>query len=193
MVRGVIRSSFVSALIVVAIGSTARAQDEERGASIERFENAGHAGACSEYALNLWGLSYHPDRSKGYNERNWGAGLSCFTRPDIPWLLLGHDRDNRLVFEADAMLNSWRGVVVPVSIGTSYRIKTFSGGCKLYVEAALTVAYYKNPEKDVRQVDWGPIPGVSLGCGNVRTNLMFVPSASSVPLAVAIASVSIVF
>jgi hypothetical protein len=152
----------------------------------------GHDGACRQMSLNLWGLSYHPDRTKGYNELNWGAGFSCYTHPDIPWLL-GRGEDNRLVFEGDAMLNSWRGLMVPLSIGANWRIKTFSDGCKLYFVTAMTVAYYRHPQTGVSEVDWGPIPGVSIGCGKVRTNMMLVPSASRVPLAVAIASMSIVF
>ena len=149
-------------------------------------------GACKEMSLNLWGLSYHPDRTKGYNEQNWGAGFSCYSHPDIPWLL-GKGADNRLVLEGDAMLNSWRGLMVPLSLGVNYRMKTFSDGCKLYFVAAMTVAYYNNPIKNVSEIDWGPIPGLSLGCGKVRTNLMLVPSATQAPLAVAIASVAIVF
>lgn len=191
MKRAIVRSSIVSLLVAVTFASSSFAEDESSGATIEHFD-AGHSGACRQFSVNLWGLSFHPDRSKDYNEHNWGAGLSCYARPEIPWLL-GRDRDNQLVFEGDAMLNSWRGVMVPVSIGTNYRVKTFSGGCKLYVVAALTVAYYNNPVRNVSEVDWGPIPGVSLGCGNIRTNMMLVPSASKVPLAVAIASMSIVF
>ncbi len=152
----------------------------------------GHDGPCTQMSLNLWGLSYHPDRGKDYNEQNWGAGFSCYTRPNIPWLL-GRGGDNRLVIEGDAMLNSWRGLMVPLSLGANWKVKTFSSGCKLYVVTALTVAYYNNPIKNVSEIDWGPIPGVSLGCGAVRTNMMLVPSASKVPLAVAIASMSIVF
>jgi hypothetical protein len=34
---------------------------------------------------------------------------------------------------------------------------------------------------------------MSLGCGNIRTNMMLGPSSSRVPLSVAIASMSIVF
>jgi hypothetical protein len=151
-----------------------------------------HDGPCGQMSLNLWGLSYHPDRTKGYNEQNWGAGFSCYAHPKIPWLL-GSGRDNRLVIEGDAMLNSWRGLIVPLSVGANYRVKTFSGGCKLFFVAAMTVAYYNDPVKNVSEVDWGPIPGVSLGCGNIRTNMTLVPSASKAPLSVAIASVSIVF
>src|SRR5215813_6221291 len=169
----VIRSGCLSFAIALVIAAPSFADDEAAEATIEHFD-AGHNGPCREYGLNLWGLSFHPDRSKDYNEHNWGAGLSCYTRPDVPWLL-GHNHDNRLVFEADAMLNSWRGVMVPVSIGTNYRLKTFSGGCKLYVVAALTVAYYNNAIRNASEVDWGPIPGVSFGCGNIRTSMMFVP------------------
>ena len=152
-----------------------------------------HDGPCRQMSLNFWGLSYHPDRTKGYNEHNWGAGFSCYTRPDIPWLL-GSGKDNRLVFEGDAMLNSWRGLMVPLSIGMNWRVKTFaSSGCKLYLVTAMTVAYYNNPITNVSEVDWGPIPGLSIGCGAFRTNMMLVPSASRVPLAVAIASMSFVF
>src|SRR6267154_814968 len=92
--------------------------------SLTAFSTA--AFACNETSLNLWGLSYHPDRTKGYNEQNWGAGVSCYAQPDIPWLL-GTGRDNRLVFEGDAMLNSWRGLMVPVSVGANYRLKTLGG------------------------------------------------------------------
>ena len=83
--------------------------------------------------------------------------------------------------------------MVPVSVGANWRVKQFSGGCKMFFVTALTVAYYRNPIKDIGEVDWGPIPGVSFGCGNIRTSMMLVPSASRVPLAVAVASMSIVF
>lgn len=66
------------------------------------------------------------------------------------------------------MLNSWRGLMVPLSIGADYRLKTFSGGCKLYAVAAMTVAYYNNPVKNMSEVDWGPIPGVSLSLWRSR-------------------------
>jgi len=196
MRRASIRSWFFCVAIAL-VASPSFAEDESNsssesnGATIERLD-AEHSGACRQFSVNVWGLSYHPDRSRGYNEHNWGAGFSCYTRPNISWLL-GRDQDNRLVFEGDAMLNSWRGVMVPVSIGANYRVKAFSGGCKLYFVAAMTVAYYNNPVRDVGEVDWGPIPGASLACGNIRTNMMLVPSASRVPLAVAIASMSIVF
>jgi len=174
-----------------AANVNAAADGHIAGAVGGKFDD-GHDGPCRQMSLNLWGLSYHPDRTKGYNEHNWGAGFSCYTRPDIPWLL-GKGKDNRLVIEGDAMLNSWNGLMVPLSIGANWRVKTFSSGCKMYLVTAMTVAYYNDPVKNVSEVDWGPIPGVSFGCGAVRTNMMLVPSASKVPLAVAIASMSIVF
>ena len=181
------------AAVALAAGD---ADDNDPGGTVAGATGASlseRSGACRNVSLNLWGLSYHPDRTKGYNEQNWGAGVSCYSHPNIPWLL-GTGRDNRLVLEGDAMINSWRGLIVPVSIGANYRVKAFAGGCKLYAVAALTAAYYSNPVTNISRVDVGPIPGVSLGCGGIRTNMMFVPSTSSkAPLAVAIASMSIVF
>jgi hypothetical protein len=78
--------------------------------------------------------------------------------------------------------------MVPLSVAAAG--KTSQRWCLV---TAMTVAYYNDPQKHVSEVDWGPIPGVSFGCGAVRTNMMLVPSASKVPLAVAVASMSIVF
>jgi hypothetical protein len=200
MKRRIIRLGLAFGFVLTAFSPAAFAEDGTAanaangtvaGAVGGNF-GGGHDGPCRQMSLNIWGLSYHPDRTKGYNEQNWGAGFSCYTRPDIPWLL-GKSQDNRLVIEGDAMLNSWRGLMVPLSIGANWRVKTFSDGCKLYFVTAMTVAYYNHPNTGVSEVDWGPIPGVSLGCGKVRTNMMLVPSASRVPLAVAIASMSFVF
>jgi hypothetical protein len=197
MKEKLIRLGLPLCVMITLFASGARAEDEKSasgtipGAVGGNF-GAGHDGPCRQMSINLWGVSYHPDRTKGYNEQNWGAGFSCYSHPDIPWLL-GKGSDNRLVIEGDAMLNSWRGLMVPLSVAANWRVKTFSSGCKMYFFTALTVAYYNNPIKNIGEVDWGPVPGMSLGCGNIRTNMMLVPSASRVPLAVAIASMSIVF
>ena len=197
MKQTLIRLCLVLAMLTT-FSLVGRAEDETANSATGTIAGAkggnfgGHDGFCRQMSLNLWGLSYHPDRSKGYNEQNWGAGFSCYSRPDIPWLL-GRGSDNRLVIEGDAMLNSWRGLMVPLSVGANWKVKTFASGCKLYFVTAMTVAYYNDPQKNTSEVDWGPIPGVSFGCGTLRTNMMLVPSASKVPLAVAVASVSIVF
>lgn len=197
MKRTLIRLCLVCSLLA-AFASVGVAADDTSNAATGTIVGArggtfgDHDGFCRQMSLNLWGLSYHPDRTKGYNEQNWGAGFSCYSRPNIPWLL-GTGADNRLVIEGDAMLNSWRGIMVPLSLGANWKLKTFASGCKLYAVTALTVAYYDNPQKNISEVDWGPIPGASFQCGAVRTNMMLVPSASKAPLAVAIASMSIVF
>ena len=197
MKRPIIRLCLTLALLTTC-SYVARAEDETAAAANGTIAGAkggnfgSRDGACREMSLNLWGLSYHPDRTKGYNEQNWGAGFSCYSHPDIPWLL-GKGSDNRLVIEGDAMLNSWRGLMVPLSVAANWKMKTFASGCKLYFVTAMTVAYYNDPVKNVSEVDWGPIPGVAFGCGTVRTNMMLVPSASKVPLSVAVASLSFVF
>src|SRR5438067_261466 len=131
MKRLLIRLGLPLCVIITMFASTARAADDEKSASgtipgeVGGKLGGGHDGPCRQMSLNLWGLSYHPDRTKGYNEQNWGAGFSCYTHPDIPWLL-GTGSDNRLVFEGDGMLNSWRGLMVPVSMGMNWRVEQFS-------------------------------------------------------------------
>jgi hypothetical protein len=41
------------------------------------------------------------------------SGLTCFGRPDL-WL--GRDENNQLFFETDAPINSWHGLVLPLSL-----------------------------------------------------------------------------
>src|SRR5216684_922835 len=105
MKRTLIRLGLTLSFVAMTLSSVALAADDKDASGTIGGEVSGdvdHTGVCRQMALNLWGLSYHPDRTKGYNEHNWGAGFSCYTRPDIPWLL-GRDRDNRLVIQGDAM------------------------------------------------------------------------------------------
>jgi len=176
------------AIVLIAWPTASRAQDEIHA----RGENT--LGPCQQLGLNVWGVSYHPNRSINYNEKNWGAGMTCYMRPDARWLL-GSDPDNQLVLEGDAMLNSWRGLMVPVSLGVNYRLKSFANGCKLFFVGAAVAAYYQNPIKGISEVDVGPVPGFAFGCGAIRSNVMLVPSASAGqrPLAAVIASWTVRF
>jgi hypothetical protein len=40
---------------------------------------------------------------------------------------------------------------------------------------------------------WGPVPGVEVGCGRLRVNVIFVPSRSSQVIAVITGALTIVF
>jgi len=121
------------------------------------------------------------DRSVDYNERNWGLGLRYYLKPE------------RFFVEADALRNSNRGLVLPVSAGAEFRIAPLPASCRLLGVGALTLAYYQYPNRNTTDIKFGPVPGVSVGCGHVKANLMAVLRKSSEPLAALTASLTIVF
>ena len=134
-----------------------------------------------QWGINIWGVSYHVDRSVDYNEDNWGLGVRYYIRPD------------RFFLEFDALRNSNRGLVLPLSAGAEFRIAPLPAGCKLFAVAALTAAYYQFPEKQTTEVKFGPVPGMTIGCGHLKANVMAVLRKSSEPLAALTASLTIVF
>ena len=133
------------------------------------------------WGVSIWGLSYHVDRSVDYNEDNWGLGVRYYLKP------------NRFFLEFDALRNSNRGLVVPLSAGAEFRIAPLPAGCKLSAVAALALAYYRYPDRNLTEIKFGPVPGVSIGCGRVKTNVIAVLRKSSEPLAALTASVTIMF
>jgi hypothetical protein len=154
-------------------------------------QDASQGGGEQRWGISIWGLSYHFDRSIDYDERNWGLGIRYYARPHWRWL--GRDEDNRVFLEADALRNSHGGLVLPLSAGVEYRVKTFRGGRQLFVVGALTLAYYQNRRKQATEVKFGPVPGLTLSWGRVRTNMIVVLKPSKPPLAAIAGSVTIVF
>ena len=149
-------------LILIARPATLRAEGEHWG-------------------INLWGLSYHVDRSVDYDEHNWGLGVRYYFKPD------------RFFVEVDALRDSNRGLVLPVSARAEFKIAPLPAGCKLSAVAALTAAYYQFGNTNTSVVKYGPVPGVAIGCGRARVNIMAVLRKSSEPLAALTASLTIVF
>jgi hypothetical protein len=133
------------------------------------------------WGVSIWGLSYHVDRSVDYNEDNWGLGLRYYFKPD------------KYFVEIDALRNSHRGLVLPLSAGAEFRIAPLPAGCRLFAVAALTLAYYQYPNLNSTDIKFGPVPGVAIGCGHVKGNVMAVLRKSSEPLAALTASVTLVF
>ena len=149
-------------LLLLALPTEARAQGQQWG-------------------LDIWGLSYHVDRSVDYDEHNWGLGLRYYFKPD------------KYFVEADALRDSNRGLVVPVALGAEFRIAPLPAGCTLFAVAALTAAYYQYPNRNTADIKIGPVPGVAVGCGRVKANVMAVLRKSSEPLAALTASLTILF
>jgi hypothetical protein len=144
------------------------------------WPRAAHADG-QKWGIAVWGLSYHVDRSVDYNEDNWGLGLRYYLKPD------------RFFVEADALRNSNRGLVVPLSAGAEFRIAPLPAGCRLFAVGALTVAYYQYPNRNTTDIKFGPVPGVAVGCGRVKGNVMAVLRKASEPLAALTASITIGF
>jgi hypothetical protein len=139
------------------------------------------ARAQGQWGVSVWGLSYHVDRSVDYNEDNWGLGLRYYFKR------------NKYFVEGDALRNSNRGLVLPLSAGAEFRVAPLPATCKLFAVAALTLAYYQYPNRDTTDIKFGPVPGVSIGCGHVKANGVAVLRKSSEPLAALAASVTILF
>ena len=133
------------------------------------------------WGVSIWGLSYHVNRDADYNEDNWGLGGRYYVKP------------NRLFVEVDALRNSNRGLVLPASLGLEFKIAPLPAGCRLSGVGALTVAYYQFTNPDHSVIKYGPVPGVTVGCGRVKVNLIAVLRKSSEPLAALTASLTIMF
>ena len=128
--------------------------------------------------ISLWGLSYHIDDEIDFEDANVGLGLRYYV--------------NRLVFaEVDALRNSNGGLALPVSIGLDLKVASFGNACNLYAVAAGTVIYYQNRRTDREYFRAGPVPGVTLGCGRVKTNAIIVLRPSRQPVSVVVASLTI--
>ena len=98
---------------------------------------------------------------------------------------------NRLVFtEVDALRNSNGGLAVPVSAGLDLKVASL-GRCTAYAVAAGTVVYYQNARTGKNYFRAGPVPGVTLGCGRVKTNAIIVLRPSRQPVSVIVASLTI--
>jgi hypothetical protein len=151
----------------------------------------GDGRLCGTWAINVWGLSYHIKDNASYDDANVGAGVRCYARPE--WPVLGSSRENRLLVQADALRNSHEGLIVPVSAGAEFKVAAFRERCGLFAIGAVTFAYYDNPHSNTDDIKWGPVPGVAVGCGRLRSTVIFVPSHSSQVIAVITASLTLIF
>jgi hypothetical protein len=168
--------------LILVVPSRAGAQDTN---------NESDGGFDPQWGISLWGLSYHIDRRIDYNEGNWGLGVRYSARPQWKWL--GRDEDNRVFLELDALRNSHSGLVLPLSAGVEYTIKTISSSCRLSVVGAVTLAYYRNPDEDTSEFKFGPVPGLTLSWGHLKTNMIVVLRKSRQPFSSIVGSITIVF
>ena len=130
--------------------------------------------------VTIWGLSYHINKSIDYEANNFGAGLRYYV-------------SRHLFVEGDALRNSNRGIVLPVSFGGELPVASIGDACHIAAMAALTVAFYQNLRTNSDYVKWGPVPGVSVRCGHFQPNVIAVLSPSNQLVAALVASLTIRF
>jgi hypothetical protein len=161
-----LRSSTVAVGLVIGLASPVFAQTAGGYSPLR----------VSAIELAIWGISYHIDRSRGYNENNWGVGLRYSGKPDWRWL--GRKPATRLFLEVDVLTNSYKGLVLPASFGLEYDAASVGPHCSLLMTAAFTTAYYQKPERDRPELRYGPVPSFAVGCGRWRMNVavLFSPS-----------------
>ena len=58
---------------------------------------------------------------------------------------------------------------------------------------SVTLAYYQNPDEDTSELKFGPVPGLTLSWGHVKTNMIAVLRKSRQPLSSIVGSITIVF
>ena len=129
------------------------------------------------WGISIWGLSYHIDHEIDFADANVGLGLRYYF-------------NHRVFVEVDALRNSNRGSRA-VSAGLDLKVASLRQACNLYAVAAGTVVYYQNPRTEREYFKAGPVPGVTLGCGRVKTNAIIVLQRSHQPVAVIAASLTI--
>ena len=130
------------------------------------------------WGISLWGLSYHIDDEIDFDEANIGLGLRYYIgRPGF--------------VEVDALRNSNGGLAVATSAGLDFKVASLGRACNLYAVAAGTVVYYQNARTEQDYFRVGPVPGVTLGCGRVKTNAIVVLKRSRQPVSVIAASLTI--
>jgi hypothetical protein len=144
------------------------------------FSSPARAGEDPDkrWGISIWGLSYHIDHEIDFDEANVGLGLRYYF-------------NHRVFVEVDALRNSNRGLAVPVSAGLDLKVASLGQACNLYAVAAGTVVYYQNSRTEREYFKAGPVPGVTLGCGRVKTNAIIVLRPSHQPVAVIAVSLTI--
>jgi hypothetical protein len=117
-----------------------------------------------DLGLNVFGLSFHTDRNKGYNEINPGVGLRyVFWRPQPRWELFG---DTSIYYDSD---RNWAKYI---ALGTYYR---FAGPWKVGV----AVAYGQSRSYNQGRPFFAPVPGLAFEYRRVTFNAVLLPSEES--------------
>jgi len=115
----------------------------------------------ADLGLNIFGLSFHTNRSAGYNEVNPGLGLRyVFSRPSPNWALFG---------DASFYYDSNREWAKYVALGAHYSL---SPSWKI----GAAIAYGQSRSYNQGQPFFAPIPGVAFLYHRIAFNVVVLPS-----------------
>jgi hypothetical protein len=137
--------------------------------SVESEEVADNANRSSEQSevglgLNVFGLSFHTDRSAGHNEVNPGVGLRyVFWEPAPRWALFG---------ETSIYYDSNRQWAKYVALGTSYRFAE-------HWRVGAAIAYGQSRSYNDGKPFLALIPGLGFEYRRVVYNAVLLPSGNT--------------
>lgn len=131
--------------------------------SLLLFSNA----ALADTYLNVYGVSYHNDRSFSWNERNTGIGLR-------------HDLNKHFFLDGGVYKDSLNANTFYLAVATK---ATFGPGAMGVSMLAMHQddAYYAGHYRQARVIG-GVLPFVSLETGRVTTNLGYIPRIDAIKL-----------
>lgn len=114
-------------------------------------------------ALNLWGLSHHGNRDKGYNEKNWGLGVRGY--------------HGNWFAAVDDMRNSLNGNTLAIGGGYKYPLAKF-GEYTVSVEAELSHLDYQVPKRGTVH-GFVLLPGAEVRRGHWGATFAYVPPSTN--------------
>ena len=157
--RAVPRSPTLKSLAVVAL--VAICSQVLHAEELSADESHAAAQREADLGLNIFGLSFHTNRSAGYNEVNPGLGLRyVFARPSPNWALFG---DASFYYDSNREWAKYVALGAYYSLSPSWKI----GGA---------LAYGQSRSYNEGQPFFAPIPGVAFLYRRIAFNMVVLPS-----------------
>lgn len=125
-----------------------------------------HAALADTY-LNIYGVSYHNDRTFGWNERNTGVGLR-------------HDLNESFFLDGGFYKDSLNANTFYMAVATKASFGPAAMGVSM-LAMHQEDAYYAGHYRQARMIG-GVLPFMSLETGRLITNLGYIPRVDSLRL-----------
>ena len=120
-----------------------------------------HERSEANLGLNVFGLSFHTDRDKGYNEFNPGIGLRyTLWRPAPGWSVLG---DSSIYYDSSRAWAKYLGVGAYYSLTSSWKV-------------GVTIVYAQSESYNRGKPFFAAVPGLTFDYRPVVLNVVLLPS-----------------